>query len=61
MLQQGFVTCMACYLCFLTSTLLLQVIHSLDPKKNLGTGPEVLALKNQLSEKERLIEHMEVT
>ncbi|XP_071148505.1 protein Hook homolog 3-like isoform X3 [Mytilus edulis] len=35
------------------------VLKSLDPKQNVDTGPEVQALRNQLSEKEKYIEHME--
>lgn len=35
------------------------VIKTLDPKQNLETSPEIQALKNQLSEKERYIEQME--
>lgn len=35
------------------------VIRTLDPKHNQGSGVEVQALKNQLQEKERLIEHLE--
>lgn len=38
----------------------LQVIRTLDPKQNQGSGPEVQALKNQLQEKERLLHSMEV-
>lgn len=39
----------------------LQVIRTLDPKQNQGSGPEVQALKNQLQEKERMLLSMEVT
>ncbi|XP_013415210.1 protein Hook homolog 3 isoform X2 [Lingula anatina] len=35
------------------------VIRALDPKQNQGTSAEVQALKNQLQEKERIIEHLE--
>ena len=38
----------------------MQVIHSLNPKQHVGTEPEVQALRNQLSEKDRFIEHLEV-
>lgn len=38
---------------------MFQVIKTLDPKQN--TGPEVQALKNQLLEKERYIEQLEVS
>ncbi|XP_077981003.1 protein Hook homolog 3-like isoform X2 [Glandiceps talaboti] len=35
------------------------VIRTLDPKQNPGAAPEVQALRNQLSEKQKLIEHLE--
>ncbi|CAH1243525.1 protein Hook homolog isoform X1 [Branchiostoma lanceolatum] len=35
------------------------VIRTLDPKQNQSSTPEVQALKNQLTEKERLIDHLE--
>ncbi|XP_070564437.1 protein Hook homolog 3-like isoform X1 [Ptychodera flava] len=35
------------------------VIRTLDPKQNPGAAPEVQALRNQLSEKHKLIEHLE--
>nr|XP_006824324.1 PREDICTED: protein Hook homolog 3-like [Saccoglossus kowalevskii] len=35
------------------------VIRTLDPKQNPGAAPEVQALKNQLTEKQKLIEHLE--
>lgn len=38
----------------------LQVIRTLDPKQNQGSGPEVQALKNQLQEKERMLHSLEV-
>lgn len=38
-----------------------QVIRTLDPKQNQGSGPEVQALKNQLQEKERMLHSLEVT
>lgn len=38
----------------------LQVIRTLDPKQNQGSGPEVQALKNQLQEKERMLLSLEV-
>lgn len=37
-----------------------QVIRTLDPKQNQGSGPEVQALKNQLQEKERMLHSLEV-
>lgn len=39
----------------------LQVIRTLDPKQNQGSGPEVQALKNQLQEKERMLHSLEVS
>lgn len=40
----------------------LQVIQTLDPKQKPHTAPpEVQALKNQLSEKERKIQYLEVS
>ena len=36
------------------------MIKTLDSKQNVDTAPEIQALKNQLSEKERYIEQMEV-
>lgn len=39
----------------------LQVIRTLDPKQNQGSGPEVQALKNQLQEKEKMLHSLEVT
>lgn len=38
----------------------LQVIRTLDPKQNQGSGPEVQALKNQLQEKDRMLLSLEV-
>lgn len=38
-----------------------QVIRTLDPKQNQGSGPEVQALKNQLQEKERMLHSLEVS
>lgn len=38
----------------------LQVIRTLDPKQNQGSGPEVQALKNQLQEKDRMLHSLEV-
>uniref|UniRef100_A0A665XAE6 Hook microtubule tethering protein 3 n=1 Tax=Echeneis naucrates TaxID=173247 RepID=A0A665XAE6_ECHNA len=35
------------------------VIRTLDPKQNQGSGPEVQALKNQLQEKERMLHSLE--
>ncbi|XP_075885203.1 protein Hook homolog 3 isoform X2 [Nelusetta ayraudi] len=35
------------------------VIRTLDPKQNQGSGPEVQALKNQLQEKERMLNSLE--
>ncbi|XP_064625842.1 protein Hook homolog 3-like [Lineus longissimus] len=35
------------------------VIRTLDPKQNPGAAPEVQALRNQLQDKDRLIEHLE--
>ncbi|KAJ3605457.1 hypothetical protein NHX12_027503 [Muraenolepis orangiensis] len=35
------------------------VIRTLDPKQNQGSGPEVLALKNQLQEKDRMLHSLE--
>lgn len=40
--------------------IVLQVIRTLDPKQNQGSGPEVQALKNQLQEKERMLHSLEV-
>jgi len=35
------------------------VIKTLDPKHNSGPAPEVQALRNQLQEKDRLLDHLE--
>lgn len=37
-----------------------QVIKTLDPKLPVNSSPDIRALKNQLSEKERKIQHLEV-
>lgn len=40
---------------------LLQVIKTLDPKQQpVPATPDIQALKNQLTEKERKIQHLEV-
>lgn len=46
--------------CDVMGTCLLQVIRTLDPKQNQGSGPEVQALKNQLQEKDRMLHSLEV-
>ena len=46
---------------FISNITLLQVIRTLDPKHISGAAPEVQALRNQLQEKDRLIEHLEVS
>lgn len=38
-----------------------QVIKTLDPKQPVTATPEIQALKNQLTEKERKIQHLEVS
>lgn len=42
------------------SVLCSQVIKTLDPKQPVNSAPDIQALKNQLSEKERKIQHLEV-
>lgn len=36
------------------------MIKTLDPKQPVNSAPDIQALKNQLSEKERKIQHLEV-
>lgn len=36
------------------------VIRTLDPKQNQGSAPEVQTLKNQLQERERMLQSLEV-
>lgn len=38
----------------------LQVIRTLDAKNNVSSGGEIQTLRNQLQEKERFIDHLEV-
>lgn len=37
-----------------------QVIKTLDPKQPVTATPDIQALKNQITEKERKIQHLEV-
>lgn len=38
----------------------MQVIKTLDPKQPATAAPDVQALRNQLTEKDRKIQHLEV-